>query len=103
MNKHLIISAVIFLLPLSIFAQSNDSSKCSKFSIGITGSPDYSYRFLHSDGSNLANTITSGRNNTEIGLLRYNVGLNCAYSISNRASLQSGLLFADMGYTTKSQ
>ena len=87
------------IIPFTIFSQEKDSTKASKFSIGLTFSPDYCYRNLKADAS--SQWIADNRNSYEIPKFGYTTGLNFSYRYNKRVSFGIGLLFSDKGEKTK--
>jgi len=71
------------------------------FSIGLTFSPDYSYRTLKPDNSKSSILIADSRDTTEIPKFGFTTGINLKRIISKRIALEIGLLFSDKGEKTK--
>lgn len=93
------------LIPLSlissvVFGQTAEPVSSSKVSIGISFSPDYSYRTLHSAGS--FQIGTEFRDTVEIAKLGYTAGLSLLVKLWNRVSFETGLYFSNKRYRTKS-
>jgi opacity protein-like surface antigen len=104
--------AIIFLfLPFVLLSQTNDTIKTKvspqktdtlrkgKFEIGISFSPDYTYRKLKSDAQ--SKDIADIRDTMETAKFGYTAGLNLAYHINKRFVIETGLLFSDKGEKTK--
>jgi hypothetical protein len=89
----------IIFLPFTLFSETGDSVKTKKLQIGITYSPDYSYRKLKSDAS--GKLIADLRDTMEIGKYGYTTGINFVYLINKKISIASGLLLSDKGERTK--
>ena len=102
---------LLFLLPVILFCQTNDSikmkdspkikdsTKTGKFEIGISFSPDYSYRTLKTDASN--QLIKDTRDTLESAKFGYSAGINVAYHFNKKLVIEAGLLFSDKGEKTK--
>ena len=93
---------IIFLLLFSFFAsfgKTTDSVKVMKFQIGISFSPDYSYRNIISDANN--KSIKDMRDSLEVPKLGYTTGINLAYHLNKKIVLETGILFSDKGEKTK--
>jgi Outer membrane protein beta-barrel domain len=89
----------IIFLPFTLFSETGDSVKTKKLQIGITYSPDYSYRKLKSDAS--GKLIADMRDTMEIGKYGFTTGVNIVYLITKKISIASGLLLSDKGERTK--
>jgi len=96
--KKLLITFLV-LIPVTIYCQNTDSTKTKKFAIGLTFSPDYCFRTLSSDES--VNMIADQRNDEEIPKFGYTTGLNIAWKLSNRFTLETGVLYSNKGEKTK--
>ena len=82
MKKSILISTLLLLASLV-------NAQDSKFSIGITGSPDfYNYEFNPIPG--FYHTYKTKTN--------YSIGLSVSYSFTERFSVKSGLLYSTKGY-----
>ncbi|MBA3899252.1 MAG: PorT family protein [Bacteroidetes bacterium] len=82
-----------------VFAQGQDFPSKRNISIGFTFSPDYGYRILKPDDSSTSNTIATNRDGREIPGLGLTTGINVSLKIKNRIHLETGLLYAEKGYT----
>jgi hypothetical protein len=92
--------AIVLSIPL--FAQNTLQIRPATFSkllVGISISPDYCFRTLeNNDGSSTSAMIIDLRNNKEQFKIGYTAGLNICYNISNRWSIESGVLLSSKGY-----
>ena len=70
----------------------------NKILIGISASPDYTYRTLSSDGGSTSDAIINNRNKYESGKIGYIVGLNFNYNFSRKWGLITGVLYSNKGY-----
>ncbi|KAA9333718.1 outer membrane beta-barrel protein [Adhaeribacter soli] len=96
--KKLIIAALAFV-SFNSYAQTADLKPNSKIALGVSFSPDYSYRTLKSDAD--SKWIIDIREEVESAKLGYTTGANALINLSNRFSLETGLLFSDKGYKAK--
>lgn len=95
------ITSLLFILISSVvFGQTAEPVSSSKISIGVTFSPDYCYRRLHSENAS-AKVITEIRDETEIPKFGYTAGLSLLFKPWKRISFETGLFFSDKGYKTK--
>lgn len=97
MRKFILI--FIFFLHGYAFAQPVDSSHFSKFDIGFSFSPDYSYRTLKTSGSDA--WMKEFYDTLEVSRFGYTGGVNVAYHLNEKLLLSSGILFSDKGERTK--
>jgi hypothetical protein len=89
---------ILIFIPFVAFSQNADSTKTRRISIGLTYSPDYSYRILKPNTS--SEWIATLRDSLEIPKYGFTTGLNIAFKINKRISLEAGILYADKGYKT---
>jgi hypothetical protein len=87
------------VLPLTLWCQNTDTTKPGRISIGITISPDYGYRVLNTSKS--STWIEDIRDTTEIPKFGFTAGIDLAFRINKRISLEAGLLYSDKCYQTK--
>lgn len=66
------------------------------FSIGITASGDYSYRWLTNDSELKA--VSDFRNNDEIGIIGFHAGLRLKYQVKENSAVVIGLVFGNSGF-----
>jgi hypothetical protein len=95
--KKLILAAVA-LISLNASAQVTDIKPASKIAIGLTFSPDYSYRSLSSDAASI--WIANDREDFEIPKFGFTAGPRVLFTLGNRLALESGILFSDKGEKT---
>lgn len=89
MRLLLLISTLFF--GVNLFSQSTDSSSISKWSIGITASPDLCYRIPYNSKS-LA-IIT----NEQRYKINASMGFNVAYQMTKKLSIETGILYSGKG------
>jgi hypothetical protein len=94
-----IISILFLLLMLNLSSQEKDSITYSKFDVGFTYSPDYSYRVLKTEATN--SWIKDAYDTLEVPKYGYTVGLHIVYHVNKNLFVSSGVLFADRGEKTK--
>ncbi len=87
----------LILVFISTIVFADDKKKESKFQLGLTFSPNLSYRSLFNSDNNLA-FILDVRNENEVPKLGYTIGCNFIYNINKRIGIESGLQFANKGY-----
>jgi hypothetical protein len=97
--KHLLL--MLAFIPLTTFGQKTDSIKAKRISLGLTFSPDYCYRTLKPDKTKMSELIANERDSFEIPRFGYTTGINFAYMINKRFTLETGLLFSDKGEKAK--
>ncbi len=90
---------VLFILPLMVFGQQEDTIKFKKFDVGFTYSPEYSYRMIQSDNS--SQFLKESYDSLETPKLGYTLGLNGVYSFNSKLALSLGFLFSDKGEKLK--
>ena len=90
----LLTTFALILLSIFVFAQSVEKNPAKKFSVGVSFSPDYSYRKLYSSDND---SFIDLRNETESPRFGFTTGIVTSYQISNRFVLESGILFSDKG------
>jgi len=96
--KNLLLAAFV-CLPFFAFAQTSEIKKPAKLMVGFTASPDYCYRTLR--GDNGTGWIADSRDQMEMPKFGYTVGGRVMFSLLNRVSFETGLLFSDKGEKTK--
>lgn len=93
---------ILTLIPLTTFCQSKDTINKKKIEIGLIFSPDYCYRSLQPDPSTQwSEGIASRRDSFEIPKFGYTTGAGVLFSLTNKITLETGLLFSDKGEKTK--
>ena len=86
---------LLFLLPLSVFGQGEDSIKFKKLDLGFTYSPEYSYRMIKA--SSESQFLAESYDTLEVPKLGYTLGLNGIYTLNKKFALTVGVLFSDKG------
>ncbi|MDR0830817.1 MAG: PorT family protein [Prevotellaceae bacterium] len=84
--------ATIFLM---LCVSINIAAQNSKWQIGATVSPDFSYRTLSTSYD------FGGLFDSDYGKLSYTAGVNAVYNFSELFGLEAGISFADFGYKMK--
>lgn len=87
-------------LPLVAFCQ-KDSTKTRGVVFGITYSPDYCFRTLKPDGSEIAQTIANRRNADEKPVFGFTTGLSVLFPVSTRFIFETGVHYSSKGEQTK--
>jgi hypothetical protein len=101
-------STLIFIIVFSAccFAQEEENFrgkiKYSRFSAGITVSPDICYRTLkNTNGSSINEFIIDMRDEREIPIVGYSAGINICYNITPSIGIETGIALANRGYKTE--
>jgi len=101
MKKQNILGILLSVLSLHAFCQIKDTTEPRKeFAIGFVFCPDNSFRTLSSDGSASANYTMKQRDSSEVAKFRFNVGLTGLFEPAKNFTVETGVLFSDMGYGT---
>ncbi len=87
---------LLVMMPLMAYCQKTDTLKAKRFSIGLSYSPDYCYRFLASPNS-LFKGVVEVRNKLGIPTFGYTTGVNFAYRFNRRFTLEFGAMFSKHG------
>ena len=100
-----ILLVLIASIPFVINAQETKKSAANKnISIGISFSPDYSYRTLeNNDGSSSSDMVIDLRNDIEKSKFGFTTGLNLNIRLSGKTGFQTGLLYSNKGYKIPKQ
>lgn len=96
--KKLVLTLFTFLA-FESFGQTPEINPLGKISVGLTFSPDYCFRSLRASGS--SQWIADSRDEQEKAKFGFTAGGSILYTLSNRVSFESGLLFSDKGEKTK--
>ncbi|MBA3704861.1 MAG: PorT family protein [Bacteroidetes bacterium] len=98
--KQLFLTFLTFIV-FSALAQDSTNTDLKRLVIGINVSPDYCYRVLKS------NTVVQGasnfiksRNETELPMLGYTVGLSAGYYFKKSFGIEIGIQYSKKGYKT---
>jgi hypothetical protein len=86
----------LFLLPLLLFSQEQDTTDQCRFLVGIHVTPNYSYRFLKFTGS--ISSLSKIRDKNEKAAFRYAIGLSSTYKLNSRIEFGLGVIYSDKGY-----
>ena len=92
---------ILAFLPLAANCQTSNPASTKKVELGVTFSPDYCYRTIKSDGSELGNWFTSSRDDHEIPKAGYTTGVEFVMHMNKRLAMETGVLFSDKGFKTK--
>jgi hypothetical protein len=94
---------LLIMLPALVNAQVKDSATTTqhsrKFAIGINILGNYVYRTL-SGGNSGTQFEQQFRDTSEMGMIRYSVGINVAYTLSKKIALSIGVIYSDREYKT---
>ena len=90
---------LLTLIAFNAFSQTPEIKSPGKIALGFTFSPDYSYRALNSDPD--IKWVADSRDDREIPKFGFTTGARVLFTLGNKVSLESGLLFADKGEKTK--
>jgi opacity protein-like surface antigen len=88
----------LILIPISAWSQDSTQFTANRFSIGLTFSPDYCYRFLKSNSG--YDWITESRNDHEIPKFGYTAGASLSYKYKKNMQFESGLFYSNKGYSS---
>lgn len=98
--KKILVFLFVLTLFHSLFAQKENEK--SRFSIGISYSPNYCFRTINNtDTSSIFQTIESIRNDDEKFKLGHSAGVSIGYNFSEHWALNTGVFYSDKGYETK--
>ncbi len=78
----------------------DDLHGLNRWSFGVNAAPQYAYRFNSSDPHSLDKGNSVFENN-ESHLFTYNFGINAAYQINQKLSIESGLNYIRMGQSIR--
>ncbi len=78
-----------------------DTTKTSKFEMGISFSPMYCFRTLKSNGDESSDLIKEMRDTLEIPKFGYTAGISIAYKLTEKINIETGAFFSDKGEKTK--
>jgi len=78
---------ILALIPLTVFCQNTETTNDKRISIGLTFSPDYCY-------------ASSGKYYSELPIVGFTSGINLAYNVNKRITLESGILLTAKGKKT---
>ena len=103
---------LILLIPILALSQSEAEQPNRKISIGLSLSPDYSYRKLkptiyywgdtiHTAQTNANAEYVDSLNSIEKGKLATTFGISLTYKMSKHLSLHSGFFYSDKGIQSK--
>lgn len=90
----LILFLTVFIFPINGSSQVISNSK--KFSLGILFSPDYNYRYLHSENDII--NLVQLRNDLESARLGFSAGVVARYQFKKRLAFESGIRLFDKGF-----
>src|SRR5260221_9733026 len=100
MNKSLVL--LLTFIPLITLCQTSDTARAKRISIGIVFSPDYCYRTLKPDNSEISKSIVNYRDSLEIPNYGFTTGLSALFQLNKNFALETGLQYSDKGEKTKS-
>lgn len=92
---------VILIFTLSFFAATcfgqDLENQTSKFSLGLSFSPDYSYRTLNAEANSDDQSIVDFRNRYESPKMGFTTGVRAVYRLNKSWSIEMGLLYSNKG------
>ena len=112
MKIHWLLFAIV-LLPYYSGAQSENGTtlkkpilakECSRFSLGVSYSPEVSYRFLgirKGENESIMRGIIDSRNEPETFKFGHTAGVQITYDLNKKISLESGISYTMFGEKTK--
>lgn len=93
---------IIAVLSISGLQAQTAPAKTLRLSIGLTFSPDYSYRALKNNGGDdNTDLVISNRNKLETGKLGYTGGIAINLCCSGQIGFETGLAYSNKGYRMK--
>jgi hypothetical protein len=96
-----IVFIFLALVPIFTYGQNEDTSTYTKFDVGFSLSPDYSYRFLKADAS--SQWLVDGYDSLEYSRVGYSLGLNGVFHYNSKLDFLLGAYFSDKGEKTKKE
>ncbi len=97
---HILILAFIFLTRFISYSQNVETSKSSKFSLGICQSFDLAYRFSFSDDKSI--WIKEISDTIESSILTNSSAVKLQFDLNEKISLRTGIVYAQKGFNYKS-
>ncbi len=97
---HILILAFIFLTRFISYSQNVETSKSSKFSLGICQSFDLAYRFSFSDDKSI--WIKEISDTIESSILTNSSAVKLQFDLNEKISLGTGIVYAQKGFNYKS-
>lgn len=85
----------MYLFPVMLLCQETDN-KLSSFSLGISFSPEYSYRILKAKEDKYESLVALA-DSMEVPKFGFTTGIQIRYDILKRLSVESGIQFTDKG------
>jgi len=98
---HILILAFIVLTRFISYSQNKETSKSSKFSLGICQSFDLAYRFS-SSYDNKSIWIKEISDTIESSILTNSSAIKFQYDLNKKITLRTGIVYAQKGYQYKS-
>lgn len=95
-----VISFLILFIALPLVAQQNDTLKYNNFKLGLSVAPSFSSRYLKAESD--ANITADYFDSIEMPHVGYSIGFNFGYQVSDKFSVNSGLLFSNRAQGSKS-
>jgi len=92
----IIIVALLVYAPFVLVAQEGESTNKGVI-VGVSYSPDYCYRDLKGDGTDVINSNIARSNSVESAKYGFTTGLSARFSLTKNLQLETGLYFADKG------
>lgn len=97
--KQIFKSLVFLILPITSFCSEGDSIRSDKFQLGVTYSPEMSYRHLKATTD--YNWFKKIQDDMDAPKFGFSAGINFGCILSTRLTLEIQALYANKGYQTK--
>ncbi len=97
---HILILAFIVLTRFISYSQNKETSKSSKYSLGICQSFDLAYRFSFSDDKSI--WIKEISDTIESSILTNSSAVKLQFDLNEKISLRTGIVYAQKGFNYKS-
>jgi hypothetical protein len=91
----------LLVYPLLLAGQPDEMTPFTGFYLGLSFSPDYCYRTLRHDGNGYNASLVKINDSLSIPKFGFTTGLNIVIVINKKFSVESGLLYSNKGYKTK--
>jgi len=89
-------------LSFALFAQDStkiEENKLKKHQIGLTYSPEYTFRYLQADSKSA--WVMQIADSMEVPKFGFSTGLNYVYNVNDKLNINTGIFFTDNGEKTK--
>ncbi len=99
MKVRFLIVTILLYFSTSVFCQLNTKRE-NGLSIGLSFSPDYSFRTLTSDATSSSNLIVESRDTSKKPCFGFTTGFNLAFILNRKWALEGGLQYSEKGENT---